>query len=146
MADEKIKYGKGLNPNSMKNLKKIPKGTVLNPLGWHAHNQAKKDLKRITHAYLEEVVHAAFMGDMAQLIAIVKDKTSEPIKVGVASSILVAIKKGDWKTLNEILERVIGKVPENINLAASFAGKPQVVISLPDNGRTIDVTPDDRSE
>lgn len=143
MTDPKPKYPNGKNPNSLKNLKKIRKGTVLNPAGYHAQNKNKRELKNLTHDSLSELAKTVVRGKMSDLVDIIKNPDEEPLIVGIANCLLTAIKRGDWSTISAILDRILGKMPDNLNIAHSLTNKPQVIITLPDNGRILDVTPKD---
>ncbi len=135
------KYKRGKNPNSMKNLKPIKKGSVLNPIGANAHDPIKKAIKKFTNQYLIEVINMAVMGNLKGLQDVVKNPDSPAIQVGVAKCLFTAISKGDWDTLESIIVRIIGKVPDKIEHSGSVDTAPQIVITLPDNGRN---APDDK--
>lgn len=112
--DEKV--GKGRSPNSLKNLKHIKKGQVMNPEGARAHDPVKKELKRFTNKYLRDIIELAVMGNLAGLQAVVKDPNAPAIQVGVAKALADAVVNGNWSILESIVSRVIGKVPDRIHL------------------------------
>lgn len=105
-----------MNPESLKNLKKIKKGTILNPEGGRAHDPAKKLLKRFTNSYLKEVIELAVMGNLAGLKAVAEDPDTPAIQVGVCTAMISAINKGDWGLLESIIVRIVGKVPDKIKV------------------------------
>lgn len=117
--ETKTKYKRGKNPNSLKNLKAIQPGQVLNPLGGGAHDQIKQSMKRFTNKYLIEVIDMAVMGNIKGLESIVKNPDSPAIQVGVAKCLFTAITKGDWQTLESIIVRIVGKVPDKMEVLSA---------------------------
>ena len=96
-------------------MTKFVKGQIANPLGAGAHNKVKKALKRmITNNFFCDIIDALMSGNMESLSKIANDPNSSALKVGVARAIFTAAKKGDWATLQSIIERIVGKVPERI--------------------------------
>lgn len=136
-----VKYKRGKNPNSMKNLKPVKPGMVLNPRGAAAHDPIKKAIKKFTNQYLIEVIDMAVMGNLKGLQDVVKNPNSPAIQVGVAKCLYTAISKGDWDTLESIIVRIIGKVPDRVEHSGAVDTAPQIIITLPDNGRS---APDDK--
>lgn len=119
------KKGMKLSPNSLKNLKPIRPGEVRNPDGGRTHDPVKKALRSFTNEYLKEVIEAAVMGDLLALKEIIDDEKSPAIKVGVAKSVLKAIEYGDWTLLNSIIERIVGKIPNEIKLSGSVGNESE---------------------
>ena len=121
---EEVKYPKGKHPNQLAALRPIKKGQVLNPNGARAHDPVKRAMRRFTNEYMKEIIELAVLGNLDGLQKIVKDKDAPAIQVGVARALFNAIKNGDWSTLNSIVERLIGKVPDRIDLSSdgSFRG------------------------
>jgi len=117
MSKDEIKYKIGKHPNSQKNLKSIKEGEVRNPNGARAHDPHRRYLKKMSSTFLKDVLDAAFIGNLTQLQNIIKDNRSESVKVGVATCILKAIKTGDWKILDMMLERILGKTTITADLS-----------------------------
>lgn len=109
------KMGKGKSPNSLKNLKPIKKGQIMNPEGARSHDPIKKELRRFTHKYLKETIELAVMGNLEGLQKVVKDPSSPAIQVGIAKALHKAIQNGDWGTLESIVQRVVGKIPDRVH-------------------------------
>ena len=83
----------------------------------------------------EELASAAswlVKGDMAELERIANDPKSSILHVMIASMAIKAIKKGDEKTFNAIMDRVVGKPKEMVEMTGSM-NIPVVI--LPSNGR-----------
>lgn len=131
-----------MNPASLKNLKPpFKKGEVHNPLGYHARDEKMKEIVKEKRLLFKELVDIALTGSLADLTAIAKDPTSSAIKVGVATSLADAIKKGNWDKLQSIVRELIGKEVEKVDITTN--GKDikgntvtKVFLKLPPNGRT----------
>lgn len=93
------------------------KGQVPNPIGARAHDPQKKALRKLTHAQVAEVASLILDGDIDALNEVVKDKTSTPLKIWLASVAMKGIQKGDMATLSMLLDRVVGKVKEKVDLS-----------------------------
>lgn len=94
----------------------IQKGQVLNPEGARAHNSALKALRKTTLETYREVIELILQGDMKQLTAMSQSKTISALHVGIARAFHRAINAGDYTVIERIAERIIGKIPENINI------------------------------
>lgn len=117
MDDNKAKYRKGKNPNSLRNLKPLKKGDPSpNKIGARAHDIVAKEMRKFTNKYLIEVIELAVMGNITGLQAILTNPNSPAIQVGIARSLFKAISDGDWDTLEKIISRIIGKIPDNLNI------------------------------
>jgi hypothetical protein len=131
----KVKKKRTLNPNSLKNLKHIKKGQVLNPRGGNAHNPEMKMIKELTIEGLKECVTLMTMGTLADLKIAVENPESSSMHVGVAKCMFDAINRGDWNTIERIIERVVGKVTVHVDHTSN--GKelaPRILVKLPSNG------------
>ena len=109
-----------------------------NPEGGRKHNPEKKRIKKVTNELLQDLVDLALSGNVSELKRIIADPTSPALKVGIATALFTAIKKGDWKTLESIVERIVGKVPVKVDHTSDGEklNSPQVVLYLPKNGST----------
>lgn len=76
--------------------------------------------RQITRQLVNEVVATALSADIESLKQIVNDPQSPALKVGIAVSLLRAIQKGDWHVLELIVQRVVGKVPDEVIIGKSF--------------------------
>ncbi len=110
---------KGRHPNSLKNLKPVKPGEIRNAEGGRSHDKHKKIWKRFTNEYLVEIIDLAIMGNLQGLKKVVDNPDSPAIQVGVAKALFTAISKGDWDTLERIISRIVGKVPDKIDLSGS---------------------------
>lgn len=127
------------NPSS---LKPIQPGEVRNPKGGSRKASLKKALGQLSKQEMEEVGKLILSGKLRKLEAIVKDagkdgkKNQSVLKTLFASVAIKAISKGDYNALNMLLDRLIGKVPAPVQLTNPDGSlRPQVILTLPDNGR-----------
>lgn len=96
------------------------KGQSGNP-GGVPKDPVKAALKKLTVESYRDIVELTLAGNVDQLGEIVKDKTQPALKVAIAAAILTAIRKGDVQTVEKLLERVIGKVPEVVRVTGAVA-------------------------
>lgn len=87
-------------------------GQTGNPNGRPIISPEIKALKTLTVKSYREIIQHVIDGNVEQLKEIVRDNTQPALKVAVAAAVITAIKKGDIATVEKILERVIGKVPD----------------------------------
>jgi len=130
------KKKKPMSPASLANLKPIQKGEVKNPEGGRSHDPIKSAIKRLTKAEFEDIISLALDANLEELKKIIKDPSSTALRVGVASSLIKAVGRGDFGTLTAIVERIIGSMAMKVDHTTD--GKPikQVMLYLPKNGRT----------
>ncbi len=123
------------------NLKKFVKGQSGNPLGGKLHDPVKRAIKRLTTREIKDLSGMILNGNVEELQAVAKDKKASVIKVMLAACAVKIIQKGDAQSLNVILDRLIGKVPNPVRLSGGDGGPVEVaesvrvVIKLPSNGR-----------
>jgi len=95
------------------------KGKSGNPLGRPKDPQTTiKDLEtlqELSKGFVEIKIAAAMQRTIKQLMAVFKDPTSQAIDVAI-SSIMINSAKGDYKALNFLFDRVIGRVTEKIDM------------------------------
>lgn len=95
---------------------RFKKGKSGNPEGGRKHNPAIKALKNITIESYREVIEIVMTGSLADLKEMAEDPKTSALQVGVATSFLKAIKTGDYNVIEQIASRVIGKLPDEINV------------------------------
>jgi len=110
---------KGKHPNSLANLKKWSKGDIPNPRGAGAHNPYVKGLKKITSEEYADIIDFALQHDITSLRKLAKDPLTSAIKMGVAKALIKAIDDSNWGILNAIVERLVGKPVQQIQLNAN---------------------------
>lgn len=107
---EKPKRQQHLKPYQFK------KGQSGNPNGGKAHNKEIKKIKNLTEKELIEVGSLVVKGSIAELERIRKDKNSSALGAMIAGVALNAIAKGNSQALDAILNRLIGKVKEKVEI------------------------------
>lgn len=103
-----------------KNLKPYKKGQSGNPAGRPKGiiNPIRQALKELTVDTYREVIEVVLTGNFAELQRIIDDPTTSVIQVGVAKAFAKAMKAGDYQTIERIAERIVGKIPDQINLVS----------------------------
>lgn len=120
-----------VHPNSIAALRKtaVKKGEIRNPEGARSHNPELKRLRRLTKLELAEIGSALLKGNVREIEAIIEDSDLNPdskhsaIKVWIAGIALRGIRQNEMGTLDGILDRLVGKVPDEIELSGK-GGKP----------------------
>lgn len=107
-----------------------------NPQGGRKHDPEMKAFARLTKEELKDVAALILKGDLTELERMSNDKTQIVLKVMVASVAAKIMKKGDMHALDLLLNRLIGKVKQEIGIEGDFPSN-QVVITIPSNGREV---------
>lgn len=94
-------------------------GQVANPLGAGAGDPVMKAIRRLTHAQLAEVGCLIIEQNPEKLKDIMKDPASTSIKVWFAAICLKGIQKGDAHAMDVLMNRIVGKVKEKVDLTSS---------------------------
>ncbi len=95
-------------------------GQTGNPNGRPALTAVQRELRKLTLETYREVIELALTGNLDALRALIKNPDTPAIQVGVASSILTAIKKGDASVLERFAARLVGKIPDEIRINAQM--------------------------
>lgn len=85
-----------------------PKGRPLNPI--------PDALKKMTRQSYRRIIRAICKGNLDRLQVIVKDPKTSALEAAVANCYLKAAAKGDYATIEQITCRVIGKMPDKIEV------------------------------
>jgi hypothetical protein len=96
--------------------RQFKKGQSGNPRGGQLHNPATKALAKMTVPKYREVIELVMSGKVKDLQAMIQNPNTDAIQVGIATSFLKAIKNGDYLVIERIAERIIGKIPEQLNV------------------------------
>jgi hypothetical protein len=101
-----------------KNLRPFPKGVSGNPKGKPkgAISPIQRALKELTVDTYREVIELVLVGNEAAVEAILVDDKRSLLQKGVARAFIKACKNGDYEVIERIAERIVGKIPDNINL------------------------------
>lgn len=90
-------------------------GNNMNPLGASAHNKDLKQVRRLTKEQVAEIGSLILEGNLEKLQAIKEQKSASVLKVWFASVAVKAISKGDAHALTVILDRIVGKVKDELH-------------------------------
>lgn len=112
------------HPNSLKNLEscKFKKGQSGNPLGGQKHNPELRAIRRMTKTEVAEVGAMVLDKNIVGLQEIAKNPTSSALKVWMASVAVKGIQRGDMTALNGLLDRLVGKADQAIQLTGADGG------------------------
>lgn len=95
--------------------KPFPKGVSGNPGGRPQLSSEEKLLRRLSKEQLVEIGSMLVQGKMSE-IKKVYNEDSSGLRAVMASAILRAYDEGDWATLDKILDRLVGKVTDNVSV------------------------------
>lgn len=95
--------------------------------GAASHNPALKAVRRLTQSEVAELGTMILEGNLAALIAIKDDKESSVLKVWFAAVAVKAISRGDAAALNAILDRIVGRSKETVELTGKNGNPIEVV-------------------
>lgn len=103
-----------------------------NPLGGKLHDPALKAVKNLTKKELAEIGNLVVKGDVAMLRELAEDEGETVLKRMVASVCFRVIDFGDMGALDTLLNRLVGKVKDEVKHEGDVA---RVIVTLPSNGR-----------
>lgn len=109
-------------PKTTKHLKphQFKKGAPsANPKGRIPLTPVERELRKLSLKTHREVIEMALTGTVADLRAMAEDPTTPAIQVGIATAIMRAIKDGDPSVLERFAARIIGKIPDVIQIEAT---------------------------
>lgn len=98
------------------------KGNCANPLGAKAHDAALRTVRKLTKLELSEMGTLILDGNLDDLKKVTEDKKSSVLKVWIATVAMKAISKGDMHSLNQLLDRIVGKVREHVEHSGPDGG------------------------
>lgn len=110
------------------NLKKFQPGQSGNPLGGRLHNPELRAIKRLTAHEVAEIGSLIVSKNLSKLRAIVKDARDNPdskhsgLKSWIAMVAIKGISKGDAHALDVLLNRLIGKVSDKVQVTGEDGG------------------------
>lgn len=110
------------------------KGQSGNPAGKPPDPPELKALKNLTKKELVDVANIIIKGNTDELLGLKDDPDASVLQVMIASIAVRVIKKGDMAALDILLNRLIGKVKDEVEHSGSM-NLPQVVVKLPSNGK-----------
>lgn len=110
----------------------IKKGEVRNPLGCNS-NPEKRLLRTITEKTIAEAIQTVFSSNDAECVALLNDPEITLGHKVILRAAIDAAQNGNYTKFNEILERVLGRVPMKHDLttkgeAINVSPKDQMLI------------------
>lgn len=102
------------------------KGQIANPKGITISPE-KRALKELTETELANAIKKVFTSTEEECLALLKDKTTTLGHKVILRAAVDSAHHGNYSKFNEILERVIGKVPNKIDMTTK--GQPINVTS-----------------
>lgn len=94
-------------------------GNCANPLGGRAHSPELRAARKLTNAQLYDVAEMVVSGNLKALETIVRDPESSVLKVWIAKAAAKGIKDGNLGPLEIILNRVLGKPKETVDIGVT---------------------------
>lgn len=126
MAEEKVRPAHLYKPGQSGN----PKGRPKEPA-------ELKKLRLLTRAELVEIGNLIIKGSVEELQKIGSNPKATVIQAMIASVAWRAIKRGDTSALDSILNRMIGKVKDELDVNANVSSRGSVKVFMPSNGREL---------
>lgn len=113
-----------------------------NPNGQPKVPQEIKDARQLTKLELERLLNKYMVMTKDEVQEALKNPATPALELMIGSIVAKAVSGGDDKRLNFLLERMIGKVKEKVEHTGAdgqaLALAPQIVITVPSNGRESD--------
>lgn len=132
----------------MTEKKKVPgipfkKGQSGNPKGRPRIPEDLKMIRALTRSQLKEIGDAIVCENRDKLREILSDPASSVLQVWISSVAMKSIQKGDFHSLDALLNRLIGKVKDEMDLNIKPAVK---IIDLPFSGKHIQLGKEESEE
>ncbi len=112
--------------------RKWKKGQSGNPLGAAIHSPELRKVRQLTKAELAEVGNLVLKNDYDAILELNESPTASVLQRMLAAIAIKVIEKGDMSAFDILLNRMIGKVKDEVNLTHNL---PQVTVLIPSNGR-----------
>lgn len=122
------------NPNPSPSTR-FKKGVVNNPNGARAHDPELKKLKALSKAEFVEIGNLVIKSSMNELKTISDNLDNPVLQIMISRVCLKIASKGDMTALNVLLDRLIGKVREDVKFTGDVSLPAQIIVTLPSNGR-----------
>lgn len=98
---------------------KFKPGVSGNPKGRPPLNPIQRALKNLTIASYREVIEAVCTGNLDNLKDMMENPKTSALQVGVARAFMKAIQAGDYSVIERIAERIVGKIPDELNVTST---------------------------
>lgn len=117
------------------------KGQSGNPNGRPKDPPGLSKLKNLSRVELVEVGNLVIKNDIKKLKAIAHPDSGESVlKTMIAAVCVKVIQKGDMHALDILLNRLVGKVKDEIEHKGNALGGGKIIVHMPSNGREAPLT------
>ncbi len=99
-------------------------------------------MKKLTKNELEDIATLIIKGDYKSLKKVAADENQSALKVMIAAVCVGIVNEQDMSALDKLLNRLIGKVKETVEVNNTGNMPTTVMLNIPDNGRAAKI-PDD---
>lgn len=113
----KAKKKKGLPKEAEKY--KFEKGKSGNPKGRPPLTPVQRELKDLNLKIHAAVIKAVLTGTKQDLQDLLDDPEATALQLVLVKTVIRAIKEGDYSRIREIVQVIVGKIPDNVNLILS---------------------------
>lgn len=107
---------------------RFKKGVSGNPLGAKLHNPELRAIKRLTAAEVAEIGALVVSKNLVALKAVIENPNASALKVWMATIAFRGIKSGNAKSLDILLNRLIGRTTEKIQISGSDGGPIRSIV------------------
>lgn len=121
---------------------KTKTGAALNPLGGWLEDPVLRAFRQLSKEELANVGNMILHTNEETLRYWIKKKDCNVLRLMVARVALRIIDNGDMDMLDKLLNRLIGKVKDEVDLSANM-NHAQVIVTLPPNGKEADINIED---
>lgn len=87
-------------------------------------------LKKLTLKRYRKVIKIALTGTYKDLKKFAEDETNSTVELGVARLLIRAINKGDTATFETFTGRIVGKIPDVIEISGEISAKHKVKVDV----------------
>ena len=110
---------KPIPPQLKKNQWK--KGQSGNPRGGNSHSKVVRQVKRLTMDEVADLASMVILKNRDELRAVLLNKNTSVLKAWFAAVAVKGIAKGDHAALGALLDRVVGKVKDKVEVTGDAA-------------------------
>lgn len=97
-------------------------GNKANPKGGGAISPITRAIRKITKEHLEDIADLILDSNLEGLKALASDPNASVLKVWIAKAAAEGIRKGDIYSLESLLNRLLGKPKERVELSGPDGG------------------------
>lgn len=133
--DKKVTAPLTAKEKTLRNLKPFPAGQSGNPSGRPKVAPELIAIKNLTEKELIEIGNLVIKGNIQALKDVQKDPEATVIKVMIAAVAVKIISKGDMGALDVLLNRLVGKVKDKLDIKSLNTTPARVIVTMPSNGK-----------